>query len=257
MVEHVIREFQYNQRIVSNQLFYVDSDKGDDTNGIGTRQYPFKTIKRAVEECTPNSASLSISLRTGLDYFIDSDIPLSTKIVRFYKYTEPGDSPLCNPRLINRSWFSTSDMMNYTYGFFGIGLTTISFMNIDIQTADPMSPGRPFKNGQGLIKGIDFSSYQLMFYQCNINLRSSLLSYPENIPSGVIDVSIYNSTINVVNSNSYIVQNTCGRPVIIDVVDRCDINLPNSGSGSILDLVSDIVRDSNNVPRNIICNGVI
>lgn len=223
--------------------FQVDAVLGDDINGTGSSVLPFKTLKRAID-AIPVGGAGRVELIPDQVHVIPwgKNITLTNKHV-----TVAGKSGQPKPVITNESVFSASSNTIVSSGF-TLKNSVLAFQHTKLKTSDRPEGYHDFvSNGYGLITRFDQSNGWVGLYSCEVELnQTSFLRLPNGGAS--IDFAAYYTVITTPGAGKLLDLDS-GAPI---KAGFHQITLP--AGVKLGDLISNIVRDVNGNPINVLCN---
>lgn len=223
--------------------YYVDAVLGDDVNNSGTSALPFKTIKKAIDS-VPVGGSAKIELAPDQVYVLSygKSIGLINKsIVITGKVGQP------KPVIVNESVYSSSANTILSSGI-TLKNSGLALQFLKLKTSDRPEGYRDFaSNGYGIISRQDLSSGWVGLYSCEVEINQTSFMRLANGGSS-IDFSAYNTTVTRPGTG-YLLDLDSGVPIkamFTSMILPVGVKLG--------DLISNIIRDVNGNPNNVLCN---
>lgn len=225
------------------RTFYVDAVTGND-NSEGTQAAPFKTLKKAVP-AIPYGGGGIIYLAGAQEHIIDSLIQVPWRSIIFA--ATPGASE--KPTIKNVC--TTDD--NSTAGF-AMNNASLYFSGLVLRTADYRIANAPTNNVyMGLIRRNDRPAGPVSVSGCEIRLGDTpFMRLTSNGQMG--SLALYSVAITRVGTNpSAALLDAANIPCLLAAGA---VTAP-AGAKWLNDLVTGVVLDANNVPRNILTNLIL
>jgi hypothetical protein len=240
-----------------NRTFYVDVENGDDNND-GSSGSPFKTIQKACDS-VPVGGYGKIYLKTS-NNIIDEDIRAINKTILINGNSVPDDG---QPAIKNTCYID--DNGNATTGFI-LENSYLEFTNLTIQTVDFVDSSKDESDYAGFIKRNNTqSNNRIILAEASVLIGDTDFIRLSDRQSCSVQAYYYNYKhpqvsngksikCNGTNRNGFFIYNEKGT-LILDESDTV-LGTKNDDSTALTwsDLVNGIVKDANNVPRNILSN---
>jgi len=147
------------------RVYWVDSQLGDDANGLGTEASPFKTIQQAVN-AAPDGGRVQVWL--AKDYVLDRHINTTGRRVIIAGATGAGRKLICN------EFYPDGDTLMRFGSFWLSNDSTIQFVNLTISL--PASSAGDLSAYYALVFGSGSSApimMQMRLYNCAFELRGT------------------------------------------------------------------------------------
>ena len=228
--------------ITMGRNYYVDAVLGSDDN-VGSVAAPFKTIKKAIDT-VPIGGYGSIELMPDQVHVI----PYGKTIGLINKRIEiTGKSGQPKASITNETVFSASANTMISSGF-TLKNSSLFLKYLKLKTSNrPVGYEDYASNGYGIIARQDFSSGYVGLYGCEVDIHQTSFM---RVPNGGADLSFsaYSSIITTPGAGKLI--DLDGGAPIQALFNQ--ITLP--AGVKLADLISNIVRDVNVNPINILCN---
>jgi len=225
---------------------YVDAENGSDTSGDGSQSAPFKTLKKAIDSIPPGGIAI-IYLAKGRTYVIDSHIRLINKKISIFSATSIN---VDYPDLQNSQNAPVIEFRDG--GHISLIGSTISFGTYfcGVYIKDTYSKRTSLVHKDSLITGGGQFILPAIF---DIAHSRMVLSNNAYISSDV--VRIRKTAIN-----------HSGQAKFIKIIETLNLQLnepilrnpdDSNATWNWSNVIENIVRDTNNIPRNIVANVVL
>jgi len=235
--------------LISGQDFtirtlYVDPVNGSDNN-TGTQTAPFATLQKAISAMPAGGYANIILLN---NYTLSSDLFINNKtiVIDLNSYT-----------LTVQSYSGAT--YNYYYGIKPKGTVNIRIQNGILTLSGKANPSLPWRSGSlgSFIKGEHPSFTEITFSGLTINMPTDA-GYL--VVSGIFDwAKIHNllfETCTIVRDGGYIL-NIANGVATLSVSSNTTLQDSLGNPVSWSDVITNIVKDANGVPRNIVSNIVL
>ena len=230
-----------------NRTVYVDSDNGDDTDDGLSYATAFKTIKKAIDTYGVSGGNLEVQLRGNADHIIDEHI--YTNNVNIHIIKNDGNGVI------------VQDGYEDGYGNAGYGIilknAAIRFSRVTIKTANKVNADVGHAYDQGVVRR-NTENTTVFLYVCNLQIGDlPMIRRGYNDPH--IDIYLRSCSIDCVgaNNDSYLIHNETGDYRVSQSGVTLNTKIDNSTNLTWNDLLTNITKDSNGVPRAVISNIIL
>ena len=229
--------------LTMDRYYYVDAVLGNDDNA-GTSTAPFKTIKKAIDTM-PIGGFGKVQLVPGQVYTIPNGKNIDMYGKHVTVFGRKGE-PL--PVIVNETVYAPTANTLVSSGF-TLRKTALLFMYAKLKTSDRPADDHGLSDyrGYGIITRQDQSSGWVGLYGCEVEVNQTSFM---RLPTGGCDIDFAAYDTKITNpGNGKLLDLDYGVPL---KASFASITLP--AGVKLADLISNIVRDVNGNPINILCN---
>jgi len=238
------------------RYLWVDPVNGDDNNP-GTSTAPLKTVNKAVDT-VPFGGGARVYLVPSAKYVIDSQIVAEGKHI--FISTDP--TSLANGVKATLTGLSTvvslgNSTVNTLYGIQTTGTLRFGWLNIEVPSVqDSTFPLHP------LYRSIAVAAYNskygggvIGFHYCTITTNSgfSLIDcYNYGGKTDLLNIVLWGNKVTVNDTSTYLINTQSAATALYSSSNSF---VDSAGNAlNIVDLVGQIVKDANGVPRSVVSN---
>jgi hypothetical protein len=230
-IPQLIEQFSQGINSQMHKSLYVDQINGDDENGDGSPNAPFKTIKKAIDS-VPTGGRGDIYVK-GTNT-VDEYVGIESKFIRFFSADDTSKIVLNRTASLSTNPLFVRDS------------TVIFRINVELQNTQDA-------NARIVIKA-DGSSTHIAFNNLSSGKKSSLILGDNTSINTSLGASIYIAHTDITfGNNSYLVDIY---HAAIVTIEKSSVTVGGNAitDSDIINHARNIIKDSNGIPRNIISN---